>query len=199
MTKRRSLSLGRIKSKMLLLQLPRCASARLISTTPRLFADLRMSTGLPVSKGGMSAPLLTARTIEGPPVFLPKHGAKFLAISGRHSSWQFSPTKICVESVKPSHQSAIMSCCRRSAVNALLRRRIWQELYLQLLHRSPIPSLHQSLARSIKRVSDPIPFSSPDRSISLAKPSHICAANPLPSKNACNKLGLDLREQRTSV
>src|SRR5438132_4299853 len=184
MTKRRSLSPGCIKSKMPLSRLPRCAPARLISTSPRLLADLRMSTGLPVSKGGISAPLLMVRTIQGLPVFLPKHGAKFLPISGPHSSWQFSPTKICVASVKPSHQSAIMSCCRRSAVNALLRRRIWQELYLQLLHHSPTPSLHRSLTRSIKPANDRVPFSSPARSISLAKRSRICAANPPPSKNA---------------
>ena len=46
------------------------------------------------------------------------------------------------------------------------------------------PAYCQNETRSIKPAKDRVPFSSPARSISLAKRSRICAANPPPSKNA---------------
>src|SRR4029453_6347063 len=158
MTRPQSPSLDLIKSKMPLLQLLPCVPPRSPSTNRRLRMDLPTLNGLRVSNVGTNERSSTARIMQGPHVLLPKHGAKSLATSGLHSFWQFSLTKICVESVKPSHQSAIMSCCQGSAVDAQLRRRISRECSRPLLRHSFTPSRRRLMTRSQRLNCNPHQF-----------------------------------------
>src|SRR6266853_1616043 len=187
MTRRRSLLRGLIKGKMPLLRSRPSAPAKSKLTMRQLLEDLPRSIGQRVFSGGTNAQLSMARTIQPPPAFSPRHGAKSLAISPRRSFLPLFPTKICAASAKRSPRSAITSSCPKSAVSALLRRTSWQRYCLPLLHYSPTPSRDRLVTRWSSRAPNRNLFSSQAHCISPEKPSQICAANLPPSKNARNR------------
>src|SRR6266480_6910563 len=157
-TELRSRCPARVKNKTPLSQLQHYVLVRLTSTTPQLRRDLLTSNGPRVFKGGTSAQSLMARIIQRPRIFSQKRGGKSLASSAQRSFSQFSPTKICPESVKRSRRSLIRFFSQKFAASEQPTRRRWRGYFPPSLHHSPTPSPGRLVMRLSWRAQSQIQF-----------------------------------------
>src|SRR5438128_474579 len=174
------------------------APAKSKLTIRQLLEGLPRSIGRRVFNGGTTAQSSMARTIQPPPAFSPRHGAKSLAISPRRSFLPFFPTKICGESAKRSRRSASLFSCQEFTANAQHRPKISREPSRPLLHYSLTPSRDRLVTRWSSRAPNRNLFSSQAHCISPEKRSPTCAANPQLSKNARSDLFSPLRRTRSA-
>ena len=116
----RSPSLDLIKSKMPLLQLLRVRAAKIAIDESAIVCGLANIEWPARFQRWDKRTIIDGAHNAGAARALAETWREIFSDQRATSSWQFFPTKICVESVKPLHQSAIMSCCQGSAVDAQL-------------------------------------------------------------------------------
>src|SRR6188472_3776310 len=100
MARRQSHLADRIKRRMQLLQLPRFAQRRSISTAQQSLKALAVSNGQRVFNDGTNAQSSMERTTPLPCVRSQKHGEKCSATSAPLSCWRSFLTKTCAVSAK---------------------------------------------------------------------------------------------------